>query len=451
MTITVAMAEELGDELLCALNDDVETVFVLSCRRVDTAGATTLLVRDAFRVPNDAYLDRTFDRARVDAEGWFPALGRAENDGCGVVFCHTHPGGEALVSDRDRVADDLWGPSAAERTTAGWYGSIILAGRSASPAITGRFWDGDDDPIPVHRLRIVGRRLRIVEDGVPVDLAVHDRDIRAYGEAGARQLASLRVGIVGNGGTGSPLATQLARLGVRDFVFVDPDVVDESNLSRIDGSDPSLVGIAKVHVAEANVRRIRGLDAAIRTVAGTVTDRAVAAALVDRDVVFGCTDDHAGRGVLCRFPVWMLIPVIDCGVVIDSTSGVLELVAMRVTRLSVGDPCLWCGGWIDPQIAAAERLNPDEHARLALDGYVRDLDEPAPSVVAYTMMTASLVVHALFDLCFGIRSTTGQTTIVLLGDDLISTSLATPRSGHFCVDHSHRASGATDPFLGILW
>ncbi|MFN8052786.1 MAG: ThiF family adenylyltransferase [Acidimicrobiales bacterium] len=138
-----------------------------------------------------------------------------------------------------------------------------------------------------------------------LDREGHDRDIRALGEAGARALASLRVGVVGVGGTGSAVVEMPAWLGVRDFVLVDPDNLERSNLSRVFGSSPTDVGDAKVTVAAAAIRRIAP-DARVRSVKGSVVDRVATLELADRDVVFGCTDDHLGRLVLGRLPTWLL-------------------------------------------------------------------------------------------------------------------------------------------------
>lgn len=46
------------------------------------------------------------------------------------------------------------------------------------------------------------------------------------------KLEELKVGIVGCGGIGSAIAYLLAGMGVRKFVFIDPDRVEKSNLTR---------------------------------------------------------------------------------------------------------------------------------------------------------------------------------------------------------------------------
>jgi len=52
------------------------------------------------------------------------------------------------------------------------------------------------------------------------------------GLATLRRIRALRVGIAGCGGIGSSVAYLLAGLGVKEFVLVDPDVVEQGNLAR---------------------------------------------------------------------------------------------------------------------------------------------------------------------------------------------------------------------------
>ena len=36
--------------------------------------------------------------------------------------------------------------------------------------------------------------------------------------------------------------------------------------------------------------------------------------MIDRDLVFGCTDDNAGRLIMSRLSTFMMVPLIDIGV-----------------------------------------------------------------------------------------------------------------------------------------
>ncbi len=400
VSATLAMSAEAAAPLLASLELKLESAFVLTTRRVVVAGRSTLLVRSVIPVP-DIEL-RATDRRRACHQlgGWVPALARQLKIDCGAIFLHTHPGGLPEFSDRDEVVHVEFRSVAASRTDADWSGSLVLAGTLARPTIGGAITSGHDTEA-VDRLRIVGRHVRLIDSAKAVRDDAFDRNIRAFGEDGQRVISKLRVGVVGAGGTGSAVVEQLARLGVEDIVIVDPDVLEASNTTRVYGSTTAMVGLAKAEIAASNATAV-GRRCTAWAVVGDVTQLDVARQLVDRDVIFGCTDDHAGRMAICRFPIRLLLPVIDCGVVLDSVNGVLASVIERVTRLSVGDPCLICTGRVDPTVARAEQLDPDERRRLAGEGYVPEVGGHAPAVVAYTSMTAvarcaRALRHDLFD------------------------------------------------------
>lgn len=69
------------------------------------------------------------------------------------------------------------------------------------------------------------------------------------------KLGAVTVGIAGCGGLGSNCAFMLARSGVRNFVIVDYDVVDASNLNRQFFFEDQL-GLEKVRVCKENLLRI---------------------------------------------------------------------------------------------------------------------------------------------------------------------------------------------------
>jgi hypothetical protein len=57
----------------------------------------------------------------------------------------------------------------------------------------------------------------------------------AFGKPFNQMLQSLRVAVIGLGGTGSPVATLLARSGVGELVLIDGDRLEASNLNRVRG------------------------------------------------------------------------------------------------------------------------------------------------------------------------------------------------------------------------
>ena len=221
---------------------------------------------------------------------------------------------------------------------------------------------------------IIGKRWSMLtsEDARPALRmpAAFDRQVRAFGGDVQRVLSQLRVGVVGCGGTGSAATEQLVRLGIRQMVLVDPDVLSESNITRVYGSAAADVGKHKVDVLLAHVRRIAP-DLDVTTCIAKVTEEHVARSLTGCDIVFGCTDDNAGRLVAARLAAYYLLPLIDCGVLISSEHGQLQGVDGRVTVVTPGEGCLVCRGRIDMAQAQAEQLHPTERAGREAEGYAR--------------------------------------------------------------------------------
>ncbi|MGA3322896.1 MAG: ThiF family adenylyltransferase [Terriglobia bacterium] len=283
--------------------------------------------------------------------------------------------------------------------------------------------------------------------------AIFDRSVRAFGAAVQDTLGDLRVGIVGCGGTGSAVGEQLIRLGVRHLTLVDPDELSETNLTRVYGSARSDVGDPKVQVLARHFARIAP-ELRCETVQSMLTLESAARRLIGCDVVFGCTDDNAGRLVLSRLATYLLTPVIDCGVLLSSdAAGQLAGIDGRVTILSPGQACLVCRGRIDLARASAELLTPDERVRREGEGYAPALTRTEPAVVAFTTLVGATAVSELLERLIGYGPEPRPSEILLRCHEReISTNIALPKEGHYCHPSSRKLGmGMTQPFLEQTW
>ena len=84
--------------------------------------------------------------------------------------------------------------------------------------------------------------------GVRLDESRTARLERIVGKSGLRKLADSRVCVLGLGGVGSSCAEALVRGGIGNFVFVDQDVVQPSNLNRQAIAFQSTIGRPKIEV-----------------------------------------------------------------------------------------------------------------------------------------------------------------------------------------------------------
>ncbi len=456
---TLAIREEHWLQLAGALARPEESAWVMAARLANgvepVRSRATLFVRGVTPAPDEAYELRTSDRLVVKTSGWVPAFAGADRDGSVPLFVHTHPCGEPKYSELDRIVDDQLVKVASARNQVEGYGSLVIGGSVDQPSFMGRFYHPAIGWQDIGRLRVLGERLHILrswattaEDG-ETEAQIFDRQIRAFGPEGQAVLKHLRVGIVGAGGTGSAVAEQLIRLGVGEITVIDGQDLDRSNVSRVYGSQLESEGEPKAEIVFNNAAKI-GLGTAVESYKSKVTVQAAAKRLVHCDVIFGCTDDHAGRAVITRMPMSLLQLLIDCGVLLDSANGNLNGIYGRVSVVAPGDPCLVCHGDVNPDRVRDETMSVDELAVRQDQGYAPELDAPDPAVITYTTMTAALALNELLGRLFGFTDETNH--LILLAHDRRVSRQRRERVGqHRCGDLRQLASGLEPPFLDWPW
>lgn len=223
-----------------------------------------------------------------------------------------------------------------------------------------------------------------------------DRQIKAIGKREQRTLQDMVITIVGVGGTGSALAVQLTRMGVKRLRLVDMDLVDETNIPRIYGSREKDVGKPKVKVLKKYLEKFS--NTVIDAIQADVTSTDIASTLVDSDVIFGCTDNLTSRSVLNDISIQYYLPLIDVGCRIHlDKDGSINQAIMKVQTVTPDSACLWCSGTLDGRLIMQESLTEDEKKKLAKEGYYNDLSKQ-PSVISMTTMAASMAIHKLLSL-----------------------------------------------------
>ena len=458
MTTTLVLLEAVADELAHAVSGDVETGGVLLARYTRAPPGDVRLLGHAIHwVPDDAYRVRTATELVVTSEGFIPALAVAEACESVPVWMHTHPGAGSSPepSARDHVVDQQLADLFRLRSGSAWYGALVVSKAGSGIGFSG-YIETEVEHSDIDRLWITGARLALAQNwlhmATPAD-EIFDRSIRAFGGAIQSALANLRVSVVGCGGTGSAVIEQIVRLGVRNLRLFDPKTLTPSNVTRVYGSTSRDVGRAKVDIAAEHVARIAP-DSAVEVHLAPITHEATARHLTDADVIFGCTDDNAGRLVLSRLATYFMVPVIDCGVVLSSNNaGQIEGIDGRVTVLGPGSPCLVCRGRIDLRRAAAEALPLDEYERLAAEGYAPALPEIEPAVVTYTTQVAASAVSELIERLVHYGPTPAPNEILLrMHERELSFNREHPCTGHYCDPGAGKLGrGMTEPFLEQLW
>ena len=343
-----------------------------------------LLVKEVHPAPENAYESRSETRAQLRPEFLVPLIQRARQEQLSVIFVHTHPFAEGTPSFSP-IDDE------GEKHLAGFlkrrvpnipHAALIVGPDGCVARIL-----GSQEYSAVAQ---VGRKIDLLYSPAEVSKIEQrwDRQLRAFGPEGQASLQDSCVAIVGLGGTGSVVAQQLAHLGVSNFVVIDPDEVDETNLNRLVGTSPRDVGTAKTAVAKRLIRKINP-KAVVKPIRGDVTDIQIATTLVDVDAVFGCTDSHASRAILNQLAYQFYVPLFDLGVGIVVAQGRVTHISGRVQMAAPGLPCLVCGNVIDPVAVRRELQSPVQRAA---DPYITGQNEPQPAVISLNSTVASLAV-----------------------------------------------------------
>jgi molybdopterin/thiamine biosynthesis adenylyltransferase len=459
LSASLVLPQAMADDLDRAARLTVETAGVMFASVVRTRnGGTRILGRGIRWIEESGYVRRGADHMTIPSQSYVPFLGEAERLGAMPIWVHTHPGAESppVASRHDREVDAQISDLFRIRSGSDYYGMLIVSPRSWQFTFTGYLQPDSGEAIPLSRVWVVGDRFTSIRafDSVskPID-ASFDRNVRAFGGGVQQILGDLCVGIVGCGGTGSAVAEQLARLGIRRFRLFDPDQLSASNVTRVYGSLPQDIGRDKVAMLADHLARIAP-DAHTRFSRSMITSQSTAKELCECDIVFGCTDDNAGRLVLSRLATYLLTPVIDCGVLLSSdTDGRLLGIDGRVTILVPGQACLVCRGRIDTKRAAAELLTPGERRRLENEGYAPALSRVEPAVVAYTTMVAATAVSELLERLVGYGPEPRPSEVLLRCHEReISTNVQAPGTRHYCDPASGKLGlGVTIPFLEQTW
>lgn len=401
ISITGADYERLKNHLLQGGND--EEAAILLAGMAQTNRQLTLLVREVIPVPEDAFLVKGQAYLSIHPDFLAPLIKQCRLERWSFLLCHSHPfsTGGVRFSWIDDAGEVALFPKIQGRALGLPHGAIVFGMAS----VDARVWlPGERWSRPVDLVKVVGDPLlRLVPTGAarenrPEVGERHHRQVLAFGEAGQAILAELRVGVIGAGGIGSLVYEQLVRLGVGEVTLMDPQDVEESNISRIVGSTAADVGRPKVEVLRAYGLQI---NPALQgePLKGSITDPTVVVTLRDADLLFSCTDNLVSRLILNRMAEQYLIPVIDTGTEIqpvDGQPGEVRTIGGRVMVILPDGPCLGCLGVLTP-----EALRREAEQQRVRSSYVQGQEIPAPAVISLNGVIASLAVTEFLNLVLG--------------------------------------------------
>ena len=228
-----------------------------------------------------------------------------------------------------------------------------------------------------------------------------------FGDAGQAILRAQRVGIIGLGGAGSVLAELLARLGVGEFILVDPDRAEVTNLPRLIAArkmDAVLGWLPKalqhrfarykVTMAARNIRRANPA-AKIVALKSNFVEADVAKRFTDCDYLFLAADTMSARLLFNAIVHQYGVPGVQVGAKVPvNVAGEVGDVFCVARPVMPGSGCLWCNGLINASRLQTEAVSDETRRGYA---YVADPRVAAPSVIT---LNAIACAHAADDYLF---------------------------------------------------
>lgn len=382
LRIALSELQVLRDALLKFGQERCAVLFATRGHRTD--GRVLMLVREFVLPSEEDYTRSGFDHAQLRPEFVAYVAKRARLKKHSLVFVHTHPGDSVpQFSSVDDHGEEELAAFLNRRGQKCQHAALVVSEGGLSARLLGR-----KEPI---RVVSVGNR-RVVEFDPNIKgmntHAMYDRQVRAFGIAGQGNLSKLRIAVVGLGGTGSIAVQQLMHLGVCDFILIDPDNLELTNLNRVVGANADDIGRPKCQIASEYIRQFSP-NSEVREINGNVVHASVARHLVDADIIFCCTDSHGSRSVVQQVTYQFLIPCIDIGSLITTDVGKVTGIYGRVQLLGPDQPCLWCSELLNTGEVRRDLMN--EFERKA-DPYIQDAHIPAPSVISLNGTVVSLAV-----------------------------------------------------------
>lgn len=333
---------------------------------------------------------------------------RCEEENLVFGFVHNHPEGQSAFSIKDDE-NELTLLTAIRNRNGEYITFVSMLWVNGVWEARVRSGTSPENSVAVRHTLVTSQPVQIFgyQDSSDDHSEVHARGAAAFGKPFVDKLKSLRVGIVGSGGTGSPLATLGARAGIGELVLIDDDELARSNLNRVRGLRGDDVGYKKSLKLKDYIDSI-GLSSKVAAFDAKIDgDPLSLDALASCDVVFGCTDDFVGRDVM-NIALYVYAQIlIDLGLggrILDDNTGqpVLRYHFGRISTImpEIGQ-CLYCQDvirdvWVQTQLARRE--NPNITKEELKERYLEDGGEEAPGVGPFTSATADFALSTLFDL-----------------------------------------------------
>lgn len=204
---------------------------------------------------------------------------------------------------------------------------------------------------------------------------------KIFGNTCQKQLNELKVTLIGCGGIGSIFAELLGRLGVKNWVLIDPDRLETVNLNRMPGATQEMADQRwfKVDYVKYLIKKIYQTGSCVKAIPTSIEHGLAQQEIASSDLIVVATDNHLSRQFAQEIALEYMRPLVCLGTHIDvNKSDNAPRMYCRVTVPPLGGGwCLMCGNIINLQRAALESAPIEINQMAASSGYLEGIDDPA--------------------------------------------------------------------------
>ncbi len=436
--------------------DGLEAVAFGLCGRVNTSESNTLLLHELYLLPYNE-CERAEDFVKWKIDNVEHLLEKALANDYAIVKFHSHGIKDSDFSKLDDISDESF-----FECVYGWtdtelpHASMIMYPDGSFKA---RVIDNKGEFHPLYSTNIVGENICKIlysESKLTSDfLEFTDRNTQAFGDKTTKILKSLKIGIVGCSGTGSPTIEQLVRLGVGELVLVDNDRGELANMNRIYGLKMDDVNTheLKVDAIKKHIDSI-GLGTKVTTLPFLVQEKQlVVNELASCDLIFGCVDSAEGRHYLNLISHYYLVPLIDIGVKLSADGrGGIDSINGNIHYVYPGSASL-----LERNVYSSKRLADEEVKRTDPEEFVKrqiyfdNTNVASPAVISVNTLHSSLAVCEMLSRIHPYRYSENRkfdsTHINLCDWDISATS--SPESKSKLFDFNTLGIGNKQPLIRI--
>ncbi|WP_158511920.1 HesA/MoeB/ThiF family protein [Clostridium arbusti] len=434
--------------------DGNEQAAYLLCSLSQTEIETRFLVKEVIQVEDKHILKNNNMGIYYTCDSYMPVIAKAKSNQLCFIMVHCHPCGISEFSDIDNEQEIKLLRYAYNRINNKLHGSMIF---SDSNTFTGRILNYESERYTsISKIRVLGDTYKFINsvNSDPlktINKDIFNRNILAFGEDLLKILQNIHIGVVGCGGTGSAVIEELCRLGVGKLTLIDDDKIENTNITRIHGSNLSDVGKPKVTLMQEMIGKIN-IGTNVIAINEKLDNPNTAKKLRDCDLIFSCVDyTHFTRSILNQIAIAYYIPLIDAGIKFDSKKGILNDIFGRIDVVLPNDRCLFCSGIIDSNMISAELMTNEEYIKLKEQGYVPELPKDKVQVIPYNSLIGSYAVIEMIQLLTNFK---GKNIKHIIYKFMANKTLTIePDFDSECICNSEKLIGCGDiePFLLLSW